>query len=64
MKKIKEYFEDSYNELIHKVTWPTWPELQNTAIVVMVSSLLFGIAIYLMDAAFSNVMKMVYSIFA
>ncbi len=34
---IKGYFQESYTELMHKVTWPTWSELQNSAVLVMVS---------------------------
>ena len=25
--KIITYFKESYNELVHKVTWPSWKEL-------------------------------------
>ena len=36
--KINLYLKEAYNELVHKVTWPTWKELQNSAIVVMIAS--------------------------
>ena len=36
--KLKLYFEEAYNELVHKVSWPTWKELQNSAFIVMVAS--------------------------
>ena len=38
MRRIKEYIKDVYNELVHKVSWPTWSELQNSMVVVMVAS--------------------------
>ena len=39
------YFKESYNELVHKVTWPTFSQLQNSTVVVMVASLLFAIVV-------------------
>ncbi|RLD61499.1 MAG: preprotein translocase subunit SecE [Bacteroidetes bacterium] len=63
MKKIKLYFKDVYNELIHKVSWPTWPDLQNSSIVVMIASLIIAVVIYLMDLSFSSIMSFIYGIF-
>jgi len=34
--KITAYFKESYDELMHKVSWPSWSELQGSAIVVSV----------------------------
>jgi len=56
MDKIKLYFDEVMNELLHKVSWPTWPELQNNAVVVMVASLIIALTIALMDTAFSQLM--------
>lgn len=58
--KLKTYISESYNELMHKVTWPTWPELQNSAIVVMVASLIFALIIFGMDFSFEKVMDQMY----
>jgi len=63
MRKIKEYFKEVYNELVHKVTWPTWSELQNSMVVVMVASLIIALVIYVMDVSFTKVMEFVYSMF-
>jgi len=63
MSKIKTYIEESYNELVHKVTWPTWSELQNSAIVVMISSIIIAMVIFAMDFTFSNVMELFYDLF-
>ena len=63
MSKIKTYIEESYNELVHKVTWPTWSELQNSAIVVMISSIIIAMIIFAMDFTFSNVMELFYDLF-
>ena len=52
MANIITYLEESYDELVHKVTWPTWSELQSTSIVVLVASVLFALAIFAMDYVF------------
>jgi len=64
MKKIASYFQESYKELIFKVTWPSWKELQGSAILVMISSLIIAIVVALMDLGFKNVMSAIYSIFS
>jgi len=60
MKKIKTYILESYNELTHKVSWPTWNHLQSSALVVMVASIIFAVIIFAMDFAFRNVMTNIY----
>ncbi|WP_320052349.1 preprotein translocase subunit SecE [uncultured Acetobacteroides sp.] len=59
--RIKEYFKESYNELKNKVSWPSWSTLQNSAIVVMIASLLFAIVVFAMDITFRNLMELIYS---
>jgi len=61
--KVVQYFKDAYTELIHKVTWPSWEELQGSAIVVMIASFIIAIVIALMDLAFKNLMEAIYSLF-
>ncbi len=61
--KLKLYFEETYNELVHKVTWPSWSELQNSAVVVMIASLIIALIVALMDTGFRKVMEAVYSMF-
>ena len=61
MKK-ESYEKAAFNELAHKVTWPTWSSLQGSAIVVMVASLILALVILAMDLTFENVMSGIYSI--
>ena len=49
MDKIRNYIRASYDELTTKVSWPTWPELQASAIVVAVASLIVALLISGMD---------------
>jgi preprotein translocase subunit SecE len=61
--KIKLYFQEAFDELVHKVTWPTWKELQSSALVVMVASLIISILIFVMDLSFRNMMEFIYGLF-
>ncbi|HYX06733.1 MAG TPA: preprotein translocase subunit SecE [Bacteroidales bacterium] len=61
--KIKLYFQEAYKELVYKVTWPSWKELQNSTIVVMVASLIIALMIFIMDISFENLMTLIYSMF-
>ncbi|MGC9151087.1 MAG: preprotein translocase subunit SecE [Microbacter sp.] len=60
MNKIINYFKESYTELVHKVTWPTYKELTNSAIVVLVASLVIALIVWVMDLGFENIMKFIY----
>ena len=42
---------------MRKVSWPTWSELQSSAVVVSVASLIIAFAVYLMDISFSTLLK-------
>lgn len=48
---------------MHKVTWPSWEELQGSAIVVMVASLIVALIVAGMDIVFKNLMTAIYQIF-
>ena len=49
MAKVVQFFKESYEEMTQKVTWPTWGDLQNSAVLVLVASLIIGIIIFAMD---------------
>jgi len=59
---LKTYFKESYTELVHKVTWPTWSELQNSAVLVMVATLIIALIVAAMDFSFSRIMEFVYGL--
>lgn len=61
--KIIGYIEAVYNEMLNKVTWPTWTELQSSAIVVMIAALIIALIIFVMDFTFEHLMDLVYSMF-
>ncbi|HVN57450.1 MAG TPA: preprotein translocase subunit SecE [Bacteroidales bacterium] len=60
--KIKAYFQEAFTELVHKVTWPTWSELQNSATLVLVATLILALIVAVMDFSFSRVMHMIYNL--
>ncbi|MEO7314438.1 MAG: preprotein translocase subunit SecE [Ginsengibacter sp.] len=63
MNKIGLYIRDSYNELLHKVTWPTWEELQQSTMIVLVATIIITAIVALMDFVSNGVLQFVYSLF-
>jgi preprotein translocase subunit SecE len=61
--KLKVYLQEAYDELVHKVTWPTWKELQSSALVVMIASFIISLVIFLMDQSFQVIMEFIYGLF-
>jgi len=62
MNKITEYIQEVRTELVNKVSWPTWQELQGSALVVLISSVIIGLIVFVMDYSFEYLMKLVYSL--
>lgn len=60
--KIVENIKASYDELVNKVTWPTWSELVNSAIVVLTASAIIALLIFIMDLGFKNLMDFIYDL--
>ena len=63
MSQIITFFRDSYDELVHKVTWSKYGELSNSSILVLVSSLIFALLIGFIDFAFDNLVSWFYKEF-
>ena len=60
--KILTDIEESYNELVHKVSWPTKSELVNSTIVVMVASIIAALILALIDFILSHAMEFIYGL--
>ncbi len=56
--------KESYNELVHKVSWPTKSELANSTIVVMVASIIAALVIWVIDLCINELMHIVYGVAA
>ena len=63
MSKVQAYFRDSYQELVEKVSWPTWQQLQQSTMIVLVATLVITGIVWVMDLASNNLLKFVYSLF-
>jgi preprotein translocase subunit SecE len=61
MNKITTYFKESYKELMEKVTWPTWAQLQQSTMIVLGATLVITAVIWVMDTAAAGVLKFVYN---
>jgi preprotein translocase subunit SecE len=61
--QVVNYIKESYDELMHKVSWPSWAELQGSAIVVSVASLIIAVIVFAMDEVFRNVLIQFYKLF-
>ncbi|MBX2817666.1 MAG: preprotein translocase subunit SecE [Saprospiraceae bacterium] len=62
MEGIVNSIRESYNELVNKVSWPTWPNLQSSTILVLVASLIIAFLVFLMDTVSKQVVNLIYGI--
>ncbi len=62
MKKIINYCKASYEELVHKTSWPSRKELMNSAVVVLIASLCIAVVIFAIDSVFDNGMQFIYGL--
>ncbi|MFV0391455.1 MAG: preprotein translocase subunit SecE [Paludibacteraceae bacterium] len=63
LTKVGNGFKESYNELVHKVSWPTRSELANSAVVVLIASVIIALVVWLMDFSFEKIMTFIYELF-
>jgi len=62
IEKIKTYLAEVKDELFNKVSWPTWPEVQSSAVVVMIASVIIALMILGMDSSFKFIMENIYKL--
>jgi len=63
MNKFSAYIRDSYKELVEKVTWPTWDQLQQSTMIVLGATLFITALVALMDFVANGSLKFIYSLF-
>jgi preprotein translocase subunit SecE len=63
MNKITTYFRESYKELMEKVTWPTWTQLQQSTMIVIAATLVITALVAGMDFITNVVLNQIYKIF-
>jgi preprotein translocase subunit SecE len=64
METISKYIKESYVEFVQRATWPSWMSLQRSTIVVIVGSLVFALAIFVMDKVITQILDFIYTLFA
>ncbi len=64
MIKVYNFFRESYRELLEKVSWPTWNELQQSTLVVLAATLIITGVVWVMDLLSQSLLKFIYSFFA
>ena len=62
MSKFGSYIQDAYDELVHKVTWPTWDELQQTTVIVLVALAITTLIMLGMNVASEKVITLIYNL--
>jgi len=63
MNKISLYIRDSYKEMMQKVTWPSWEQLQQSTMIVLAATIIITGIVWIMDFASNGVLQFVYSLF-
>ena len=62
MNKVSNYIKESYHELVEKVTWPSWSQLQQSTVIVLVATVIITAVVWVMDLASNGLLRFVYSI--
>ncbi len=63
MNKFTAYLKDSYTELMQKVTWPTWDQLQQSTMIVLGATILITFVVGIMDFVANKSLNFIYSLF-
>ena len=63
MSKLKTFIKDAYQELVNKVSWPKYADLQNSSILVLVASVIFALIIGVIDYGFDELLGWFYNEF-
>jgi preprotein translocase subunit SecE len=64
MNKVATYFSESYKELMEKVSWPTWTQLQQSTVIVLIATVIITAVVWVMDLASNSLLKLIYSFFS
>ncbi len=63
MNKFSVFVKDSYKEMVEKVTWPKWEQLQQSTMIVLGATIFITGLVFLMDLVAKNSMNFIYSLF-
>ena len=63
MNKFAVFVAESYKEMMEKVSWPKWEQLQQSTMIVLGATLFITAVVALMDFVANGSMKFIYSLF-
>ena len=61
--KFFDNVKESYDELVHKVSWPTRKELSQSSVLVLIASIILALIVWLMDWCFESIITFIYGLF-
>jgi preprotein translocase subunit SecE len=62
MNKVSHYFSESYRELLEKVTWPTWTQLQQSTMITLAATLVITGVVWVMDFVAAGGLNFIYKL--
>lgn len=60
--RIANYLKEVYEELRYKVSWPTKAELANSAVIVLIASIIIAVFVFLVDKSFETIISELYKL--
>ncbi|KPM46617.1 preprotein translocase subunit SecE [Jiulongibacter sediminis] len=63
MDKLQKFIKESWHEITKEVTWPKFSELQSSATLVLVASVIFALVVGAIDFLIDNGLKLLYQSF-
>jgi len=60
--KTRTYIGEVVEEL-KKVTWPDWPQLKNSTLVILVFIMIVSLVIFAMDQVVSRILRFIVGLF-
>ncbi|WP_196890552.1 preprotein translocase subunit SecE [Aureivirga marina] len=60
---IVKYIKESFEELSTEVTWISWSEAQKSTVTVALFTVIFSIAVFIVDKVFQNLLENYFNLF-
>jgi preprotein translocase subunit SecE len=60
LQRLGNWYKEISHELLSKVSWPTWEELQGSTTVVLIASLIISVIIFAVDSLFNYGLQFIY----
>ena len=63
LERIRNFWNLTVDELVNKVSWPSWDQLRESTIIVVVASIALALVIYVMDVLLGTGLSQFYKLF-